>query len=403
MPTKSKILIFIDWFYPAFKAGGPIKSVFNVIQNLKDDYDFAVVTSDKDIDGTKVNEQINQYTNVEIGQGDQIELDHWVEKDGYKVMYLSPDRQMASVYKEIAIEIKPDWVYYNSMFSKKFTLKPYRALKKIGIKQMIAPRGMLGKGALSIKPFKKKVFLESAKRLLFDKRTYWHATSQQEAREIEQEVGVAANRIRVASNLASPLPQDCKIITLRQAQGDGLKDCKIRIFFLSRISKKKNLLFILELMKELPELENMTLDIFGPIENDGHWEKCKPLIDADQRITYNGEIHPQSIPKMIAEYHLMVLPTLHENYGHVIAETLSQGRPVLISDQTPWRGLEEKKIGFDISLEDKEEWKKRMVMLNQMDDDTYQEMSAAAFEYAKQNIVNSSLIKASKALFAIDE
>ncbi|MAY82575.1 MAG: hypothetical protein CMP59_00415 [Flavobacteriales bacterium] len=390
-----KILIFIDWFYPAFKAGGPVKSVFNLIQNLKDEVDFFIVTGDRDIDGTLVNELMNQYENVAIEDAAPLELDQWIEKDGYKVIYLSLERQKTSVYKEMVKEIHPDWAYYNSLFSKNFTLKPYRALKKLGVKQMIAPRGMLGKGALSIKPMKKKVFLAGSKSLLFDKGTYWHATTQQEFREIEQEGLAEAKMIRIASNLATPLQPDYK--TFRKSDG------QIRLFFLSRISKKKNLLFLLEILKKLPELTNLSLDIYGPIEKDGHWEQCKPIVDQDPRVSYSGEIHPQAIPEMISKYHFLVLPTLHENYGHVIAETLSQGRPVLISDQTPWRELEERQIGFDLSLANREEWEERITQIYEMKDEAYQKMCAAAFEYAKQNIVNSSLIEASMALFALDE
>jgi len=375
---KPKIIIFIDWFYPAYKAGGPLKSVYNLIQNLKGDFEFYIVTGDRDIDGQRVDQP----------------LDQWTEKDGYKVTYLSPEKQKSLVYKTIAEEINPDWVYYNSLFSKNFTLKPYRALKKLGVKQMIAPRGMLGQGALNIKPLKKKAFLAAAKNFLFDKETYWHATSQQEANEIAKELKVSKDKIRIASNLASPLPRDFEIVRKREEE--------IKLFFLSRISKKKNLLFILEFLNELPELEHLTLDIYGPIEKDGHWEKCEPLIEGDERITYKGEIHPHAIPGMISKYHFLVLPTLHENYGHVIAETLSQGRPVLISDQTPWRALEAKSIGHDIPLE-KEIWKEKITNHYPLSNIHFQEMCKAAFSYAKRNIVNSSLIEASKALFAIDE
>ena len=32
---KLVVLVFIDWFYPAYKAGGPITSCLNLIDNLK--------------------------------------------------------------------------------------------------------------------------------------------------------------------------------------------------------------------------------------------------------------------------------------------------------------------------------------------------------------------------------
>ena len=49
MPEKKKILIFIDWFLPGYKAGGPIQSVVNLINHLGHEYDFDVVTSNKDL------------------------------------------------------------------------------------------------------------------------------------------------------------------------------------------------------------------------------------------------------------------------------------------------------------------------------------------------------------------
>jgi glycosyltransferase involved in cell wall biosynthesis len=53
-----------------------------------------------------------------------------------------------------------------------------------------------------------------------------------------------------------------------------------------------------------------------------------------------------------------VLPTLGENFGHAIFEALSAGRPVLISNQTPWHNLASQKIGWDISLDRPKEFVK---------------------------------------------
>ena len=50
MSRKIKILIFIDWFLPAYKAGGPVRSVANMIDALQDIYDFFIVTKQKSKD-----------------------------------------------------------------------------------------------------------------------------------------------------------------------------------------------------------------------------------------------------------------------------------------------------------------------------------------------------------------
>lgn len=52
--------------------------------------------------------------------------------------------------------------------------------------------------------------------------------------------------------------------------------------------------------------------------------------------TYCGPRTPSEVPALMREHDLFFFPTLGENYGHVIIESLSAGTPVLISDQTPW-------------------------------------------------------------------
>ena len=46
---KPKVLVFIDWFYPAYKAGGPIRSVSGMVKQLSNDFEFYLVTSNQDL------------------------------------------------------------------------------------------------------------------------------------------------------------------------------------------------------------------------------------------------------------------------------------------------------------------------------------------------------------------
>ena len=65
---------------------------------------------------------------------------------------------------------------------------------------------------------------------------------------------------------------------------------------------------------------------------------------------YPGSADHEQVPQIIERYDLFFLPTLGENYGHVIAEALTAGTPVLLSDATPWRNLNSHGIGWDIPL-----------------------------------------------------
>ena len=53
-----KIIIFSRYFSPAIKAGGPIRSIENILKIFGKKYEFLLVTGDRDLDG-KIFKNIN--------------------------------------------------------------------------------------------------------------------------------------------------------------------------------------------------------------------------------------------------------------------------------------------------------------------------------------------------------
>ena len=45
---KKKVLIFIDWYLPGYKAGGPVQSISNMVEHLKEEFDFSIITRNTD-------------------------------------------------------------------------------------------------------------------------------------------------------------------------------------------------------------------------------------------------------------------------------------------------------------------------------------------------------------------
>jgi glycosyltransferase involved in cell wall biosynthesis len=110
-----------------------------------------------------------------------------------------------------------------------------------------------------------------------------------------------------------------------------------RFVFVGRITAKKNLDMTLSAMQHLTTAAEF--DIFGPIEDSKYWKRCQYLIDRlPSHVTakYCGELSPSEARGIVAEYDVFVIPTLGENFGHSIAESLSASCPVLASDETPW-------------------------------------------------------------------
>jgi glycosyltransferase involved in cell wall biosynthesis len=117
----------------------------------------------------------------------------------------------------------------------------------------------------------------------------------------------------------------------------GRDGAPLSVVFISRISPKKNLLLALEGLA----LCNARVDfsIYGPIEDEAYWSRCRKAIDRLPRsvqVSYRGTLDPEQVRATFAEHDLFIFPTMGENFGHVIAESLSASCAVLCSDQTPW-------------------------------------------------------------------
>lgn len=373
--SKKRIVIFIDWFYPAYKAGGPIKSVFNIVSVLKESHEIRIITSAYDLDGTEVNLVHNEL----------------IQQEGCAVIYLTKENQNTKTVKSLVVGFNPDVIYYNSVFSIHFTMIPL-FLFKYAFKTIIAPRGMLGKGALKIKPVKKSIFLFLAKRFLFSKKMLWHASTEFEVKEIRAVFGEKTN-VLIAQNMSSP-------VTDRTQSNTTKESGTLHLVFLSRISEKKNLLFLIEALVHNLEL-NVQLDIYGPIEDEAYWKKCNELMNKDNRLKYAGVVQPHEIAEILQQYHFSVLPTIHENYGHSIAESITSLVPVLVSKNTPWINLVEYNVGYDLELNEKV-WLNCINKLISMSQVEYNKMITSCELFSYKNILSEEIIQHNQKLFSFE-
>ena len=119
-----------------------------------------------------------------------------------------------------------------------------------------------------------------------------------------------------------------------------LHDGPVRLVFVGRICPTKNLHMVLDALHRLDAPAG--LDIYGPLEEGLYWSRCKALIGrlpAWVRARYCGELTPAQTRLTFARYDAFVFPTLGEEVGHIIAESLSASCPVICSTKTPWTDL----------------------------------------------------------------
>jgi len=95
----------------------------------------------------------------------------------------------------------------------------------------------------------------------------------------------------------------------------------------------------------------------------------------------------------------MLLPTTGENFGHTILESFQAGTPVIVSDQTPWRNLEQAGVGHDIPLDQPEEYIRALAHFAGMDPLTFHDFSIRAFRYAGAYCSNPEMLQENRNLF----
>lgn len=334
MINKKKIIIFTDWFYPGYKAGGPITSIKNIVDLLHLEFEIYVFTSDRDLGDQ------NSYENIEVNK--------WINNLNVNCFYCSPDNYSKKLIKEQILEINPSTIYINGAFSKRFSIVPLLVANTINnIKIIVAPRGMFNNGALSIKPLKKKIFLWLSKKNNFYKNVIWHSTSNDETEQIKKIISktVVINEIK-------------NIKSINDSQRALSKGDDLKLFTVGRVSPVKNILFLLEVLSELKVFERkVSFDIYGPIEDESYFSQCKVILEKINtiKVSFKGEINQYNIAQIQPNYDLFITSTLNENFGHSIIEALSAQIPVIISDQTPWNNLVEYNCGYVLPL-NKTKW-----------------------------------------------
>lgn len=321
-----RILIFYSHFYPAFKAGGPIQSLINLVEVLRSDFKVFVVCGARDmgdsalLEGVQTNAWNRLNKNVNI---------FYIDGSPYKAVRSAFD--MAD----------PDFVYINGIFLPVYNWLPLWFAKRRKRKVIMAPRGVLQKGALSVRRVKKFLFLQLFKLLGFHKNVTWHATDTGESEDARRIFGNNAFTV-----IAANIPKTPKPPPLQRSKDKG----KLQMVYLSLITEKKNLHLVLTALKVIKT--PVQFDIYGPIKDIAYWKKCERLMeDQVHTIRYLGVLLPIQVQDVLSFYHLLILPTKGENFGHAIYEALSSGTPVLISPFTPWGKLQDSRAGLTTPID----------------------------------------------------
>lgn len=382
--AKPVVLIFRSCYWPAFKSGGPVQTLRNLVRHLGHALDFRIVTADRDRGDE------TPFRNVAINQ--------WNDVGGARVFYADPAHRSLGYWRRLISGAQPRIIYLNSFFDPVFTTEPL-LLRRLGlvdkrIHWLLAPRGEFASAALALESRKKSAFMRVASGIGLHRGLRWQASSPFEAEDIRREMGVSPNDIVVAPNLPALFASVPEADRARKP-GEPLSVC-----FLSRIAPMKNLDFALEVLGAVRS--RVEFHVYGPPADAEYFAYCRQVaagLGSNVRVEFHGDVPHEAVGETLAKHDLYLLPTRGENYGHSIVEALGAGLPVLISDRTPWQNLEQRGAGWALPLDRTQPFVSVIEAMAGMDATARRTLSRGARAYATEIAASSGALEANRRLF----
>ena len=363
---KKDILIVTGRYLPGYKDGGPVRSIKNLTDFLGNEYNFKILTCDRDHGDTEC------YPNITVNG--------WNSVGKAQVYYVAPGGFTRSIIEELAATV--DLVYVCGCFSD-YSINTLIANRfgKIKAPVVVASMGLFSPMEFRLKYKKKKLFTMVFNLFGMFRNIYWSATSEMEISEICQQVWAKKEQFYIAEDLPRKVDETPIVKTKRTGELD--------VVWISRIAPKKNLKAAIEILKHVQSKVNFT--IYGPIHVEEYWNECKAALDElpnNVKWAHKGNVASEEVVETLKHHHVFLFPTLGENYGHVIQEALSAGCPCILSDQTPWQNLEAHKVGHVFPLSDTDSYVSAIEEYAGMNQVEWNSVVDCALQYA---VVNSNM------------
>lgn len=379
---KKRILIFNGWYIPSRRCGGPVTSIRNTVDSCYNEFDFYIVAANHDFGLTEIFENISKGWNI-VGNA--------------KVCYV-PDKYFdfnKGHLIKLFEDVNPNLVWFSGILHPEIKVLTMKLSKKLGFPVLFSPRGEVSRDRVTkLKAYKKLPYLFLVRKLGIYKDAWFHATSTDEFDGLVKYVGANKNRINYVANIPVLPSKE----TIRRDKSIN----NLKVVFISRIHEVKNLKLAIMACNKIDKDNNIIFDIYGPIESKNYWDECQKIIHNTPKhisIQYKGVLVTTEVSDIFKEYHCFLFPTFNENYGHVIAESLANGCPVILSKgTTPWDDINQK-AGYICNIEDVNQFAEAINKISAMDAHEYQNLVDSTIEYYTKKIFCDDAIEGHKKMF----
>lgn len=324
-----RVLYVIGVYPPASFYTGPPQQLHRLAKELRvADFDVRVVTTNG-----------NGPSTLAVPAG------RWIAFEGVPTYYgrRFPGTSHVSwgAWRTIVDEsARADLIHVTGIFSW-INLAAAAASRRRGVPLVVSPRGSLDPDALAFSPRKKDWWFRLGGSRALEKATAFHVTSDMERSHVASlfpgaRIGIVPNGVEV------PSEDDL-------ARWSNAPFAEPTVLYLGRVHPKKNLIALVRAWASVsPRHPAATLVIAGP-DDHGHRAEVERVIAAERleaTVQLAGRVAGEDKHRLLARACCLILPSLTENFGNVVAEALAHRVPAIASTGTPWGGLRDRDCGW---------------------------------------------------------
>lgn len=315
-----RILHVVPSYIPAWRYGGPIKSVHGLCKGL-----------------AKIGHEVHVFTtNVDGPQRLDVPLGVPVDMDGVRITYFASDRMrrlywspdmLRALHREVP---RFDVLHLHSIYLWPTTAAA-RIARKYGVPYVLAPRGMLVGELIR----RRSRWLKTAWIELFERRNLAGATVIHFTSRLEKEEATKLG-FRFSASCVVPNGVDDDEIH------DGPDECALPpgfpfkeqrfILFIGRINWKKGLD---RLIRAMSFVSNCRLVIAGNDEEQYQpgLEALAKQVGVHERVAFVGPAYGLDKRAILERATALVLASYSENFGNVVLEAMAAGCPVVVTPE----------------------------------------------------------------------
>lgn len=269
----------------------------------------------------------------------------WTDHEGVPVYYgrrLPGSTALSwNAWREIVRETEvADLIHVTGLFSW-MNLAVAAAARRRRVPVVVSPRGSLDPEALAFSAGRKALFAWMGGARALKEAAAFHVTSQLERGYVEAYAGSARTRL-VPNGVIVPSDEELARLAAETS-------AESTVLFLGRVHPKKNVIPLVRAWARVaPRNPGSRLVVAGP-DDRGHRAEVELVIAAEKlgaSVVLTGRVAGDDTKRLLARARCLVLPSVTENFGNVVAEALAHRVPVIASTGTPWSGLRDRDCGW---------------------------------------------------------